>query len=83
MDESIFDFEYVNVGVYGGFYETIRAFNQSLLMIFRSLNADENYNMMAVNYLLWKYGHRHFKGQPLTSPFKKYDMAGDYFIVHK
>jgi hypothetical protein len=83
MDESIFDFQYVNVGVYGGDAELLKSFNQSLILLFRSLDNEDNNNMMAVNYLLWKLKPRFFAGQPFTSPFKKYDMSGDYVIIHK
>lgn len=83
LEESILDFEYVNAGVFGGDYIQVKEFTKALILLFECLNNNDNNNMMAINYLLWKFGINHFKGQPFTSHFKKYELAGDYFIVHK
>jgi hypothetical protein len=83
INQSFLDFEYINAGAYGGHYENIKQFTQALVLLFQTLASDANNNMMAINYLLWKYKIPHFKGQPFTSPFKQYDLAGDYYLVHK
>jgi hypothetical protein len=83
IDDTILDFEYINAGVYGGSYENLRNFNESLTILFNHINNTSNNNMLAINYLLWKFKIQHFKGQPFTSPFKKHELHGDYFIVHK
>jgi hypothetical protein len=83
LTEDVLDFEYINAGVYGGYYDNLRAFNESLTILFDQLNSNANNNMMAINYLLWKFKLQHFKGQPFTSPFKRFELHGDYVIVHK
>jgi hypothetical protein len=83
FDNSFFDFNYVNAGVIGGGYQIVKHFMESLAVVLEFLSTNDNYNMMAINYLLWKYRIPHFKGKPLTSHFKKYELDGDYFIVHK
>ncbi len=83
LDETVLDFQYINAGVYGGSYANIKEFNQALTLLFRSLDNNNNNNMMAINYLLWKFAIPHFKGRPFTSRFKRYEMHGDYYIVHK
>ena len=83
LTEDVLDFEYINAGVYGGFYENLKAFNEALTILFDQLNSEANNNMMAINYLLWKFKVQHFKGQPFTSPFKRFELHGDYVIVHK
>ena len=83
FSEDFLEFEIVNAGVFGGSYELVKAFNEGLVSLFHAINNDRNNNMMVINYLLWKLKVPHFKGPPLTSPFKKFDVAGDYYIVHK
>jgi hypothetical protein len=83
LEESILDFEYINAGVYGGAYTNLKEFNKALTLLFECLNNNNNNNMMAINYMLWKFGVQHFKGQPFTSRFKQYELEGDYYIVHK
>jgi hypothetical protein len=83
LEPSILDFHYINAGVFGGTYVQVREFTRALVLLFECLDNNNNNNMMAINYMLWKFGIRHFKGQPLTSPFKKYDLQGDYYIIHK
>lgn len=83
LAESLLDFEYINAGVYGGDYHNLRVFNEALTILFEKMNNEENNNMMAINYLLWKFKVGHFKGQPFTSPFKRYQLHGDYYIIHK
>jgi hypothetical protein len=83
IDESFLDFEFVNAGVVGGSYEKVKLFMEKLVFFLSSINDGGNHNMMAINYLLWKYQTPYFKGAPFTSPFKKYELHGDYFIVHK
>jgi hypothetical protein len=82
LEESFLRFKYVNAGVIGGWYEKMKAFVEGLALGLSGLN-DGNHNMMFMNYLLWKYGIPHFSGPPLTSPFKKYELDGNYYIVHK
>lgn len=83
VDESFLDFEYINAGVYGGSYANVKSFTEGLVSLFEIINNEMNNNMMAINYLLWKYNIPYFKGQPLTSKFKEFEMHGDYYIVHK
>jgi hypothetical protein len=83
MDRSILDFEYVNAGVIGGAAELMGAFTESISEIFNKLGTNNNHNMIATNYLLWLTSIAHHKGAPLTSNFKKYELASDNFIVHK
>lgn len=83
VDESFLDFEYINAGVYGGSYANVKSFTEGLVSLFEVINNDKNNNMMAINYLLWKFKIPYFKGQPLTSKFKEFEMHGDYYIVHK
>ena len=83
LDETVFDFKYINAGVYGGDYHNLKSFNEALTILFENINNDENNNMMAINYLLWKFKIAHFSGQPFTSPFKRYELHGNYYIIHK
>jgi hypothetical protein len=83
IDDSFLDFNYVNAGVFGGSYKNVKEFTSSLSILFECINNDNNNNMMAINYLLWKFNVNHFKGQPFTSKFKEYELHGNYFIVHK
>lgn len=83
IQEGFLDFEYINAGVVAGSYENMKQFMESLTLLFEMLGDQGNHNMMAINYLLWKFGVKHFKGAPLTSPFKRFELHGDYFIVHK
>jgi hypothetical protein len=83
IDNGFFDFEYINAGVMAGSYKNMTTFIESLTLLFEILNSDKNNNMMAINYLLWKFSINHFKGIPFTSPFKKHELHGDYYIVHK
>ena len=76
-------FKYVNAGVIGGSSDLVRPLLDDLVKLFSGLNSDENFNMIALNYLLWHQKIDFFSGQPLTSPFKKYELDGDYYIVHK
>ena len=78
IDDRFFDFEYINVGVMAGSYKNMTSFLESLRLLFEILNNNKNNNIMAINYLLWKFSINHFKGSPFTSPFKKYDLHGDY-----
>jgi hypothetical protein len=83
LDNSILDFEYVNAGVFGGSYTLVKEFNSVLVDFFNQLDDEGNNNMMSINYLLWSGKINYFKGAPLTSPFKKYQLQSDYFIIHK
>ena len=83
VSESFLNFEYVNAGVVGGSFNIIKNVCTVLTNIFDILNSEDNNNMIALNYLLWKYDVPHFKGLPFTSPFKKFELYGDYYIVHK
>ena len=83
LDEAFLDFEYINAGVFGGSYSNVREFNKALTILFKLINNNKNNNMMAINYLLWKFNVNFFKGKPFTSSFKKYESQGDYYIVHK
>jgi len=83
IEMSFLDFNYINAGVYGGSYNLVREFNLLLVNFMLELNSSSNNNMMAINYLLWKAKLDFFKGPPLTSPFKQYELHGDYIIIHK
>jgi hypothetical protein len=83
IDDRFLDFEYINAGVMAGSYSNMNNFLESLTLLFEILNSDKNNNMLAINYLLWKFSINHFKGTPFTSPFKKHELHGDYYIVHK
>lgn len=83
IDNDFLEFSYINAGVYGGTYNLVKEFNSLLVNFLLELNSTSNNNMMAINYLLWKAKLDFFKGPPLTSPFKKYELHGDYIIIHK
>lgn len=83
LDDTYGDFEYVNAGVVGGSMAIMRSLIESLSLLLRMMGNDRNHNMMALNYLIWKYKIKHHKGAPFTSPFKSHAIHGDYYIVHK
>ena len=83
IDDTFLDFAYINAGVFGGSYAKVKEFTSTLTILFECLNSDSNNNMMAINYLLWKFNVNHFSGQPFTSRFKEYELHGNYYIVHK
>lgn len=76
-------FNYVNAGVIGGSSNLIKPLLLDLLQLFNGLNSGENFNMTALNFLLWHQKIDFFHGQPLTSPFKQYQLDGDFYIIHK
>jgi hypothetical protein len=83
LNDDFLNFEYVNNGVMGGYHDSLSYFLEQVCTVFDQLECGNNNNMMVTNYLLWKNKIQYFKGAPLTSPFKKYQMHGDYYFIHK